>query len=141
MHWLASKLKELRDLSEHYAAQQGGGQSAAITRKARAALHGALRGVADDIAARSGVTASFVAHDGFVLASAGAEQAAFDALAATAQQVATFAQEASDTVSLGEVSQTVIIGQAGKLVLFPLGGMVVGILSPPKVSLAKSLSR
>ncbi len=141
MHWLAGRLEHLRQLRERYDAQRGQEQPAVVVRKARAALHQALREVADDIAAREGVTASFVAHDGFVLANAGAEQAAFEALAATAQQVATFAQEASNTVALGDVSQTVIIGEAGKLVLFPMGGMVVGILSPPKVSLAKALSR
>ena len=141
MYWLAHQIEIIQGLSEHYSKQSSTPSAQASTNtKARQELQRALDRFTHEVIQRPGVLASFVAHDGFILASAGTTRDP-DALAAVAQQCAGTFTQATQTLSMGIPSQMVIIASEFKLVLFPIHEMVLGIMSPHTTTLSSALSQ
>ena len=123
MHWLAARLELLRELAPA---------------RDRFLARGAA--TAAEVAAREGVTACFVCHEGLLVAAAGAG-GDFDALSAMTQHAIRAAEESAGALALGPVHQMVIVGSLHKLALFVTMPVAVGILSPSTITLAEVLGR
>jgi len=139
MHWLAQQLTSLDQVAERFArAKTGGDRFVPETGDAREAFRRALADLASGVSKRPGVAASFVAHEGLVLATGG-NVPDFDALAATAQVCLSAGKAAATGLSLGGLKQMVLVGEDHKLALFLVGQMALGILAPCDVNLAAVL--
>jgi predicted regulator of Ras-like GTPase activity (Roadblock/LC7/MglB family) len=143
MHWLAERLEALHDLAERHLRLKGLATVGAVENiaadTARRAYFTALTDTAEQVKQRPGVSACFVCHDGLLFAQAG-EASSFEALAAVTQQCMEVARLAAESAHIGEVRQMVLVGSDGKLALFYLGHVAVGIHSAVDVNLALSLS-
>lgn len=144
MHWLAQKLDALHDLARRFVAlrsEPARPESEPLVRRARNDFHQAIRGLVDEVTQRRGVTASFASHEGLIIAVAGKCQPGDEeAWAAMAQVCLSYSERTATTLSLGHTQQIVIVGASGKLVLFPIESMVLGVLSPTGVSLSEVLA-
>jgi predicted regulator of Ras-like GTPase activity (Roadblock/LC7/MglB family) len=141
MHWLATEVERLVALSESLMqGTRAGETSAKLPEKSRAQFLGAVRGMVQDVAKHSGVTACFACHDGLVLAGSG-RGVDFEALSAMAQACMAVSKDAASALSLGRVQQLVLVGGEHKLALLAVGQLSIGILSPCDVELGVALSR
>ncbi|MCC6551525.1 MAG: roadblock/LC7 domain-containing protein [Polyangiaceae bacterium] len=140
MHWLAEQIREIDAMAEQHLRLQAEQGNSATAVRAREGLLRALTRLAEQVAGKPGVLASFVAHDGLLLARGG-HTADFDALAALGEQCMRTCTEASRTLSLGQARQVVIVGAERKLALVPIGQMVLGIVGAEATRLAESLER
>jgi predicted regulator of Ras-like GTPase activity (Roadblock/LC7/MglB family) len=148
MHWLASRVADVSELSDCYCRikdqrRSGGAVSASDEAAARKAFLAALHELVQQISLRPGVSACFAAQDGLVVDAieegVAAEAANFEALAAMAQSCLIPARHAAETLRLGGVRQMLLIGDAQKLIMIELGQMTLGIVSPSSQQLAESL--
>lgn len=144
MHWLAQRLEAIHGLADRYLRLRTAPTTPGLdiaTRKARAEFHQGMQTLVEEVNVRQGVTAAFASHEGLILAVAG-EHSAKDqeAWAAMAQVSLLYSQKTAQTLSLGEAQQIVIVGKEGKLVLFPVGTMVLGVLSPTQTNLSQALA-
>lgn len=140
MHWLAEQVREIDALAEQHRRLQAAEGNSAPALRAREGLLLALGRLAEQVAARPGVLASFVAHEGLLLARGG-HTGDFDALAALGDQCVRTCAETARTLALGGARQVVIVGTERKLALVPVGQMVLGIVSGEATRLAESLER
>lgn len=140
MHWLAERIAEINALAErHQSLQSAEGNSTSALRARESLLH-SLGRLADEVAARPGVHASFVSHDGLLLARGG-KAADFDALAALGEQCVRSCADTAHTLDLGGARQVLIVGAKKKLALLPVGQMILGIVSAEATRLAEVLER
>ena len=137
MHWLNDRIGEVDELAHRMLLTKATDSmgSAAVAR--RAFLQEVTK-LAAQIAAREGVTACVVAHDGLVLARSG-RRIDEEAVAATGGLALLQAQRAGRDLSLGAVRQIVLIGDENKLALFSVGTLTVAVLAPGEVNLASAL--
>lgn len=141
MHWLATEVERLVALSDSLMQGTRAGEAPAkLPEKSRAQFLGAVRGMVQDVAKHSGVTACFACHDGLVLAGSG-RGVDFEALSAMAQACMAVSKDAASALSLGRVQQLVLVGGEHKLALLAVGQLSIGILSPCDVELGVALSR
>lgn len=132
VHWLAGRIERVLDLVPDTAA--AGDQA----RKSRQVFLGEITLLVDEVAKRSGVTASFASYEGFVVASSGVDSDLADALAAMAQSSMEPARHTAGALSLGNLRQLVIVGDKNKLALIRVGPVALGVLSPAGVNLGES---
>lgn len=134
---LLCRIESLHALAAVLSVENTRGEEAG--RVARDAFTAAVRRVVVDVAARRGITACFVAHDGLVADKEGGG-ADFDALAAVAQKCAEAARDGAASASLGGARQLVVVGDEQKLAMVIVGPLVVGILAPVETSLGEALA-
>lgn len=139
-HWLADCLRQLQELGERHVRAKGlyaaGAADARAADSARRDYLTALAEMVEQVQRRPGVSACFVCHDGLLVTQAGTDHS-FEALAAIAQRCLEAANQA--TKEIGEIRQMVLAGDDGKLALFCLGPIVVGIRGALDANLAQSL--
>jgi predicted regulator of Ras-like GTPase activity (Roadblock/LC7/MglB family) len=143
MHWLSQQLDRLDRLAAEYRELRG----LALAREvdvsaadaARRMFFEALGEATTEIHRRPGIDACFVSHEGLLCEKAG-ESPSFEALAAFAQSCVETARHPVAQPLVGGVRQMVILGDSGKLALFCLGSMAVGIRCGLDVNLARILS-
>ena len=139
-HWLARNLALLQGLFDDYERARLSTDADSDRRKqdARNRLTTALDRILQDISGRDGATACVVSFEGLLISHAGSLPD-FEALAAVSEKC--FRDAARDTrpMALGTLSQMVIVGEEHKLVLFRIGAMVLGILSPRGTVLSQVL--
>ncbi|HMV68844.1 MAG TPA: hypothetical protein PKA64_18485 [Myxococcota bacterium] len=138
MHWLAERLRSLRDT--HGEVLQATGSQAAAPSWEREEFLVALGGLVRDVAAHEGVIGAFAEYQGLVVDVAGAEDGA-EAFAAAASRMVQSGREAAGMVQLGELQQLLLVGDARKVALIVLGPMSVGVVAGSEVRLARVLSR
>ena len=132
-HWLAEQVAALSELAKNYRLtnvrwSQREGATEAHESEGRMVYMDSLREVVSQINQRRGVLGCFVAHDGLLVEAAG-EGLDFEALAAMTQWCVMPANNAAETLSLGNVQQILIIGSERKLALIQLGQMTL-VASP-----------
>ncbi len=143
MHWLTQQLDRLERLAGEYRELRG----LALAREVdvttadagRRLFFDAVSETAAEIQRRPGVDACFVSHEGLVCKEAG-QAKSFEALAAFAQSCLETASSSVAQPVLGGVRQMVLVGDDGKLALFRLGSLAVGIRCGTDVNLARILS-
>jgi len=139
MHWLEARVRWLHGLAEAH-------QNALLAGRfgehesTRTTLLDGLREVVKEVAARSGVTACFAAHEGLSVETAG-RAPDFEALSAMTQCSMISSRDVATTLSLGKVQQIVIVGEEHKLALFFIGPLALGVLAPAGVQLGETLAR
>ncbi len=143
-HWFENKLAVLHNLFVRYSKARAMDSRAAnadeVGRYTRKQLKAAMDETLEDLARREAVTGCIVCHDGLILAQAG-NVLDFEAMAAIAADCFHTAARGADTLALGNASQMVIVGEEHKLVLFRIGAMILGILSPRHAVLSMALRR
>lgn len=143
MHWLTSQLDRLQRLSGEYKEMRGMALNrqvdVATADASRRMFFEAVAETASQIGQRPGVSACFVSHEGLVCEEAG-EARSFEALAALSQAVLEAAKASLAKPVVGGLKQMVIVGEDGKLALFTLGSLAVGIQCGNNVNLARVLS-
>lgn len=140
-HWLARNLAALQELFEVYerARSNTDVDSDRSKQDARSRLTSALDRVLQDIAKREGATACVVSYEGLLI-SHGGNLPDFEALAAVSELCFRDTERNTQPMALGRVSQMVIVGEEHKLVVFRIGAMVLGILSPRRTVLSQVLA-
>lgn len=138
MHWLAERLRGLRD--EHGEVMRAASSQKPAPSWEREAFLVALGALVRDVAAHAGVIGAFAEYEGLVVDVAGAEEGA-EALAAAASRMVQSGREAAGMVQLGDLEQLLLIGEQRKVALFVLGPMSVGVVAASDVRLGKVLAR
>lgn len=144
MHWLAERVGELSALSSTYeerCEQRRRGQEVpdGAERDARRALMALVDEVVGQLAERTGVLASFAAHDGLLVTGAG-DHTLLEGAAAMSQWLLMPAENASDTLALGNVDQLLVSGSERKLAVLRVGVVAFGVVAPRSVNLASVLA-
>lgn len=127
MSWLERELTAL----EGVASEVEAGQDPATLRSACTEL-------VERIASRQGVRACFVARDGLLMSAAGQSEG-LEGLAAIAGACSTEADRGARLCGLGSLTQLLVVGASGKLVVIRLARFVVGICSGIGVCLQEAL--
>lgn len=99
----------------------------------------ATRHFVHDLGARPGITGAFAALDGLVVEVSEHDQP-FEEAAAVAQRVLEHLTDTSALLGLGGFQHTVVVGTEGKLVLFQVGMITLGIMGSREESLAEALA-
>ncbi|MFO0591607.1 MAG: roadblock/LC7 domain-containing protein [Polyangiaceae bacterium] len=140
MHWLSDRIVEINALAEEHGSYVGAARNSPAALRGRESLLRSLGRLVEEVASRPGVRASFVSHDGLLLAQAGGA-ADFEALAALGGQCVRTCSDTARHLDLGGARQVLIVGSERKLALLPMGQMILGILSDEATRLAEVLER
>ncbi|MDD2941499.1 MAG: roadblock/LC7 domain-containing protein [bacterium] len=144
MHWLAGQLEIINQLKgqyqQHtYVVAKEGASVTPLLKESKDAFFLALHRLVEDISKRPGIIACFISNEGLLVESHGVQDD-LEGLAAMSQLAINSAGKICDSLNLGPLQQTIVVGSMKKVALFSLGEVEVGILSLTNTNLSKTLS-